>query len=60
MKMCELGSVFESKKVKRSHSPSILCNSRLVCFIRCQDPFCLKSVSNKAGEAVFVKHVVGI
>ena len=53
--MCELGSVSETKKVKRLHSPSILCNSRLVCFIRCQDPFCLKNISNNAGEAVFAK-----
>ena len=58
--MCELGSVSESKSVQRLHRPSILCNTRLVFFIRCQEPFCLQSISDNAGEALFAKYVVGI
>ena len=60
VKMCELGLFFESKRVQRLHSPSILCNARLVFFIRCQEPFCLQSISNNAGEALFVEYVIGI
>ena len=55
VKMCELG--FFSKKVQSWESLrrlSVLCNSRLFFFFRCQEPFCLKSISNNAGEAVFV------
>ena len=55
MKMCELVSVSESKKVQRLHRFSILCNSRLVFFFWCQEPFCLKSIFNNAGEAVFIE-----
>ena len=60
MKICELGSVFESKRVQRFNRPSILCNTRPVFFIRFQEPFCLQSISNNADEPVFVKYVVGI
>ena len=60
VKMRELGSVFGSKTVQRLHRPSILCNSRLVFFFRCQEPFCHKSISNNAGEALFVKYIVCI
>ena len=61
--MCELGSVSESKKVQSLRRLSILCNSQLVFFFRCQKPFSLfifeaGSISNNAGEAVFVKYVV--
>ena len=60
VKMSELGSVSESKRVQRLHRPSMLYNSRLVFFFRFQEPFCLQSISNNAGEALFVKYVVGI
>ena len=58
MKICELGSVSESKKIQRLHRPSILCNSRP--FFWSLEPFFLKSISNNAGEAVFVKYVVSM
>ena len=51
---------FPSPRVQRLHRPSILCNTRLVFFIRCQEPFCLQSIPDDAGEALFVKYVVGI
>ena len=60
VKKVKLGSVSESKKVQCLRRLNILCNSRLVFFFRYQEPFCLKSISNNAGEAVFVKHVVCI
>ena len=60
VKMCELGFFSESKRVQRFNRPSILCNARLVIFIRCQEPFCLQSISNNAGEALFVEYVIGI
>ena len=51
-----VGAISESKKVQILQRPSILCNSRMVFFfwIWCQEPFCLQSISNKAGEALFV------
>ena len=33
VKMCELDSVSESKRVQRLHRPSFLCNSRLVFLV---------------------------
>ena len=48
--MCELGPVSESKKVQKLHRTSILCNSRLVFFFSCLEPFSLKSISNNAGD----------
>ena len=60
VKMCELVSVSESKNIQWLHRSSILCNSRLVFLIWCQEPFCLKSISNNAGEAVFVEYVFSI
>ena len=53
MKMCELGSVSNSNNVQSLRRPSILCDSRLVSFFQSQEPFCLKSICNDAGEAVF-------
>ena len=58
--MCELGSFSKFKKVLRLQRPSIICNSRQVFFFWCQEPFCLKSISNNAGEAVFVEDVFSI
>ena len=60
MKICELGSVSDFKRVQRLHRPIILCNTRLVFFIRCQKPFCLQSIPDNAGEALFAKYVIGI
>ena len=59
MKMCELGSISESKNVLSLRRLNILCNFRLVLFFRCQ---VLRAypLSNNAGEAVFVKYVVCI
>ena len=51
---------FPSPRVQRLHRPSILCNARLVFFIWCQEPFCLQSISDNAGEALFDKYVIGI
>ena len=52
---------FPSPRIQRLHRPSILCNARLVFFIRCQEPFCLdQRISDNAGEAKFVKYVIGI
>ena len=47
---------FLSPRVQRLHRPSILCNTRLVFFIRCQEPFCLQSIPDDAGEALFAKY----
>ena len=47
-------------KVQSLGRLSILCNSGLVFFFRRQEPFCLKSIFNNAGEAVFVKYFVCI
>ena len=46
---------FPSPRVQRLHRPSILCNTRLVFIIRCQEPFCLQSIPDDAGKALFVK-----
>ena len=51
---------FPSPRVQRLHRPSILCNTRLVFFIRCQEPFCPQSIPDNAGEALFVKYVIGV
>ena len=51
---------FPSPRVQRLQRPSILCNPRLVFFFRCQEPFCLQSITDNAGEALFVKYVIGI
>ena len=51
---------FPSPRVQRLQRPSILCNPRLVFFFRCQEPFCLQSITDNAGEALFVKYVSGI
>ena len=40
--------------------PSILCNPRLVFFFRCQEPFCLQSITDNTDEALFVEYVIGI
>ena len=48
---------FPSPGVQRLQRPSILCNARLVFFIRCQEPFCLQSISGNACEALFIKYV---
>ena len=45
-------------RVQRLQIPSILCNARLVFFIRCQEPFCLQSISDNACEALFIKYVI--
>ena len=47
-----------SPGVQRLQRPSILCNARPVFFIRCQEPFCLQSISDNAGEALFIKYVI--
>ena len=49
---------FPSPRVQRLHRTSIVCNARLVFFIRCQEPFCLQSISDNAGEALFIKYVM--
>ena len=49
---------FPSPGVKRLQRPSILCNARLVFFIRCQELFCLQSISDNACEALFIKYVI--
>ena len=51
---------FPSPRVQRLHRPSILCNARLVFFIRCKEPFCLQSISDNAGEALLIKYVIGV
>ena len=51
---------FPSPSVQRLHRPNILCNTRLFFFIRCQEPFCLQSIPDDAGEALFVKYVIGV
>ena len=51
---------FHSPRVQRLHRPSILCNARLVFFIRCQLPLCLQSISDNACEALFIKYVIGV
>ena len=53
---------FPSPRVQRLQRPSILCNPRLVFFFRCQEPFCLQSITDNAAEALFVKYdyVIGI
>ena len=56
MKICEIGSVTESKKIQRLDRPSILCNSRP--FLQSLETF-FKGISNNAGEAVFVKWKYG-
>ena len=33
---------------------------RLVFFFRCQEPFCLQSITDNTGEALFVEYVIGI
>ena len=60
--MCELGSVSESKKVQSLQRISILYNSQsqLLFLFRCQEPFCLESISKNMGKAVLVKYVVCI
>ena len=47
-----------SPEVQRLQRPSILCNARLVFFIRCQEPVCLQSISDNACEALFIKYVI--
>ena len=47
--------LFPSPRVQRLHRPSILCNARLVLFIRCQEPFCLQRISDNGGKALFIK-----
>ena len=47
-------------QVQRLQRPSILCNPRLVFFFRCQEPFCLQSITDNSGEALFVEYVIGI
>ena len=51
---------FPSPGVQRLQRPSILCNARLGFFIRCrcQEPFCLQSISDNACEALFDKYVI--
>ena len=51
---------FPSPRVQRLQRPSILCNPRLVFFFRCQEHFCLQSITDNAGEALFVEYVIGI
>ena len=51
---------FPSPRVQRLHRPSFLCNTKMVFFIRCQEPFCLQSIPDDAGEAWFVKYVIGV
>ena len=45
---------FPSPGVQRLQRPSILCNARMVFFIRCQEPFCLQSISDNACKALFI------
>ena len=51
---------FPSPRVQSLQRPSILCNPRLVFFFRCQEPFCLQSITDNTGEALFVEYVIGI
>ena len=43
---------FPSPRVQSLQRPSILCNPRLVFFFRCQEPFCLQSITDNTGEAL--------
>ena len=47
-------------RVQSLQRPSILCNPRLVFFFRRQEPFCLQSITDNTGEALFVEYVIGI
>ena len=51
---------FPSPRVQSLRRPSILCNPRLVFFFRCQELFCLQSITDNTGEALFVEYVIGI
>ena len=58
MQMYEIRNASKSKNVQISHRLRILLLIGIFSGVR--KPFCLQSISNNAGEALFVKYVVCI